>query len=157
MGLARCLASLEGTDADPPWLLLDDASISHSLFDEGAPGVSDLVDITSALAGLHAAMWGRADLEEIVGVSALASFWEDFTGNERRLAELGDILGDRFPERWRQIYSRALYAAPDLLLVRSQQGALTLCHPDAHTGNFLLPRGRSGPALIIDWHDYRAW
>ena len=158
VSLARCFAAFDGTITESPWLVLEDASQTHRAVSDEAVDASHLGQIAQALAGLHASLWGRSDLEDIVGATAEAAFAEDCAGNERRCAEMADIFGDRFPQHWRDIYERALDAAPLLLLARAGRGALTLCHPDAHLGNFLLPRlGSGGGVVIIDWHDYRAW
>ena len=155
VGLVRCVAFCEGDAFHPPWLLLEDVTVTHRSADGEDLAASDLAEIASGLAGLHATMWNHAQLEEAVGISAEASFWNDCEGNERRYGELVGIFGDRLPDHWKRIYRGALDDVPALLLTRIQQGALTLCHPDSHSGNFLLPRKRkSNSVLIVDWHDY---
>ncbi len=159
--LARAYAHGHDPATGASYLLLEDLADSHRPATSPWPSWPELAAMADALARLHAAWWAHPRLREAAGPRPEESFWESFAGNERRFAELADLLGDRLTHDQRRVFERFLAAGPALLLGRAAGqgigGPLTLLHAENHRGNFLLPRQPGGDVYLIDWHQYRAW
>ncbi len=154
--LVPCYGAGDLAATGAPCLLLADVSATHAA--TPAPSPPQLAALIDALARLHAAWWAHPRLAEVAGDRPEDAFAADFAGNDRRYAELADLLGDRLTPEWRRIFERFLAAGPALLLDRATNGSpLTFCHPENHGGNFLLPHDPAGRVYIIDWHQYGAW
>jgi hypothetical protein len=139
------------------YVLLADVSATHAP-PPRFPAQVQLEQIVDALARLHAAWWERADLPALVGESPDAGFAADFAGSEQQYRVLVEQLGELLTPAYRRIFERFLADGPALLLKRARSGqSLTLCHPENHHENVLLPRGAEGPVFLIDWHQYRCW
>ena len=159
--LARAYAHGHDPATGASYLLLEDLAGSHQPATSPWPSWPELAAMAAALAGLHATWWAHPRLVEAAGQRPEESFGESFAGNERRFAELADLLGDRLAPEQRRVFERFLAAGPALLLGRAAGqgigGPLTLLHAENHRGNFLLPRQPVGDVYLIDWHQYRAW
>ena len=159
--LARAYAQRHDPVTGHSCLLLEDLADSHQPATSPWPSWPELAALADALARLHAAWWTHPRLAEVVGQRPEEGFAESVAGNQRRFAELADLLGDRLTPAHRRVFERFLAAGPALLLMRAAGqgigGPLTLLHAENHPGNFLLPRQPGGDVYLIDWHQYRAW
>lgn len=139
------------------YVLLADVSATHAT-PSRFPASAQLEQMVDALARVHATWWERSDLVAQVGESPAEGFTLDFAGSEQQYSLLVDQLGDLLTPEYRRIFERFLAYGPALLLKRAESGqALTLCHPENHHENVLLPRLPEGPVYLIDWHQYRCW
>ena len=159
--LARAYAHGHDPATGASYLLLEDLTDGHQPATSPWPSWPELAAMADALARLHAAWWAHPRLGEAAAQRPEEGFAASFVGNERRFAELADLLGDRLAPEQRRVFERFLAAGPALLLGRATglgiAGPLTLLHAENHRGNFLLPRQPGGAVYLIDWHQYRAW
>lgn len=156
--LVPCYAAVPATATAPPRLLLADVSGTHAPIAGPTASWPEAEAMVEALARLHAAGWDDPRLPGLVGERPEAAFAAELGDGEGRYAELAEALGDRFAPEHRRAFERFLVAGPALLLGRAATGRhLTLCHPENHTGNLLLPRHPGGEVMILDWHQYRWW
>jgi hypothetical protein len=147
-----------GVVADTAFLLLADVSVTHRAWVNGPLTHAHLMTIVATLADLHARWWEYPGLGALLGESPAAAVEDAFAQAEARYEELATWLGDQLTSAQRRIFERYLVRAPALFRERVQSSsALTLCHPDNHSANFLFPRQPEELVYLIDWHVYRCW
>ena len=135
-------------------LLLEDLSVTHRHApDPLAPPRASCEAAVDCLAGVHAHWWEHARLGAGVGrllddagvrglAEATAARYETFAGS----------LGGRLPRAWRETFERVIATFPRPWARLTSARGLTLTHGDAHTLNFLFPRGRgAGRTYLVDW------
>lgn len=149
--IARCYGS--GTDeaTGRDWLLLEDLSRTHAVPSEPGlpPRPADGDRIVAGLAKLHAqAMhvqtWrshANAAADRLLDLAWLQEHADRMLHHLRELAS----------ERTRRLYRRFIDAIPALARRYDSPAGLTLVHGDAHAWNFMLPRGDTGDAKLLDW------
>jgi aminoglycoside phosphotransferase (APT) family kinase protein len=134
-------------------VVIEDLSLSGAHFPSALTPLTadDVAPLMTTLAGLHAANWGRTDLEESFGWletstrGKTAAWWTE-GGRAAFEYELQEpykarALGDLSVER--------LFAAFAGLQQANDVGPRTLIHGDTHIGNcYLLPDGSGG---LLDW------
>ncbi len=146
------------TEAEVPYILLGDVSLSHRVWDQGLPPWPILESMVTALARLHAAMWERSNLETLIGEASETTLTAMFVHAEQRYEELATNLGSHLTANHTSVLERYLTQAPPLFRTRLQRRkALTLCHPDNHHENFLLSQQGADGVYLIDWQVYRCW
>jgi hypothetical protein len=146
------------TIAQTPALLLGDVSTTHMVWHDQISSLPVLESMSATLAQLHAWAWERTDIEEYIGESSQMTLASMFVQAQARYQELVDSLGDTLNTEQRLILEAYIRHAPKLFQTRLQQkNGLTLCHPDNHPENFLLPRFDQHEVYLIDWQVYRWW
>ena len=152
--LPRCYGVGEDVPSGMPFVLLEDLSATNGGIEWPASRAA-MEGMLDALARLHAAWWDRSDLNETAGEHVAHDLRTYFADSTRFWSKLEPGLHERLPAEQCQAYERMFPRARTLALARATHSRhMTLCHPDSHDGNFLLPRG-DGPVLIVDWHGYR--
>jgi aminoglycoside phosphotransferase (APT) family kinase protein len=138
-------------------LLLEDLTDSHEVATAWPlpPSHGQAMAIVTALARMHAAWWDHASLGETVGewmsTDDAANLSETFAGHYDRFANL---LGDRLSEQRRDLFRRLLDQWVPLFQRYHSRRHVTIIHGDAHTWNFLLPRG-ADTVRIFDFDQWR--
>lgn len=151
--LVRCYA------ASSAHVLLEDISSTHCLLWDAGDDLRSAELVVDSLAKLHALCWDRDLLDGRPEHTLLTNF----LGIDRRYSQFVDNFQDAVPREWRRIYETVLAEGANVLRARCcRHRHLTLCHPDAHGANFLVPRPPSGNsgiarAYILDWHVYTHW
>jgi hypothetical protein len=151
----RCFEVAAAT-ADLPWhLLLEDLSDSHFIATAWPlpPTMAHCEAMVRALASVHAAWWDDPRLGVTVGR------WRDDAASLGAFAAALEGFIERYPEMLpperRELYSRLLERAPQLLARTGTRRNLTIIHGDAHAWNFFLPRlGGHETARLLDWEDW---
>jgi hypothetical protein len=138
--------------ASPAGLLLADVSETHVQLSDAGVTLRTAEPVVRVLAQLHAMWWGRRNTGE--------SLLPNFDGAEQRYSEFVNSCPGPVPSAWKRAYDRLLAQGRTRLAARLSDGRhLTLCHPDAHGGNFLVPRPECNAdgVYIVDWHVYVRW
>ena len=152
--LPRCFGVVEEPASGVPALLLEDLSGTHAGTEWPVPRAS-MEGMLDALARLHAAWWDHPHLVEAAGADIADDLQAIFARGDHYWSQLAPALHERFSTEACRAYEHWFEAAQPLLLARATGGRdRTLCHPDSHYGNFLLPR-TDGTVYIVDWHGYR--
>jgi len=148
--IVRCYA------ASSTYVLLADVSSTHHLLWDGDLRSAELV--VDSLAKLHALCWDHERLPDILAGRPEHTLLTNFLGSDRRYSQFVDTFPDAVPREWRRIYETVLSEGSGVLRARyARDRHLTLCHPDAHGANFLVPRNGTARAYILDWHVYTHW
>lgn len=138
-------------------LLLEDLTDSHEIATPWPlpPSHGQAMAIVTALARMHAAWWDHASLGETVGewmsTDDTANLLKTFAGHYDRFA---DLLGDRLSDERRDLFRRFLDQWELLFQRYHSRRHVTIVHGDAHTWNFLLPRG-ADTVRIFDFDQWR--
>jgi hypothetical protein len=138
-------------------LLADISSTHHLLWDAGDYHRSAEL-VVDSLAKLHALWWDHQRLRDLLAGRPEHTLLTNFLGSDRRYSQFVDTFQDAVPREWRRIYETVLSEGANVLRARcARDRHLTLCHPDAHGANFLVPRNGTTRAYILDWHVYTHW
>ncbi|BAZ10260.1 hypothetical protein NIES4071_20750 [Calothrix sp. NIES-4071] len=153
-----CFATSYEEKTGISYLFLADVSATHATREREILSPSQLESMIDALAQLHATLWDYPNLLSLAGESPRECLGYENGDNEEDYAGLVAQLGEQLTADERKIFEIFLTDAPKLLLERAESGQhLTLCHPENHHGNFLLPYQDEACTYIIDWHQYRYW
>jgi len=145
-------------DANSTHVLLADISSTHHLLWDAGDYLRSAELVVDSLAKLHALCWDHQRLPDLLGGRPEHTLLTNFVGSERRYSQFVDAFGDAVPCEWRRIYETVLLKGARVLSARcARDRHLTLCHPDAHGANFLVPRNGTARAYILDWHVYTHW
>jgi hypothetical protein len=154
--LVRCYS------ASSAHVLLEDISSTHHLLWDADDYLRSAELVVDSLAKLHALCWDDERFRNLLAGRPEHTLITNFVGSDRRYSQFADAFGDAVPREWRRIYETVLLQGAHVLSARcARDRHLTLCHPDAHGANFMVPRssGNNGTAraLIVDWHVYTHW
>jgi hypothetical protein len=151
--LVRCVAALDGNDADSETVVLEDLRETHDHPPWPLPpSPAQCERAIDALARIHAHWWEAPELGDSFGrFHTSDSLTTMVHGIAAHLPAFMDAVGDALPAASRRVYERVFSSslAPWLRLTNTR--ALTVAHGDAHSWNFLFPRSGDGPAFLIDW------
>jgi hypothetical protein len=135
------LEDLRDSHDHPPWPIHPSQAQSEAALD--------------ALAQIHAKWWEHPSLGETIGTTHTPeSLRQMVSGISAHLPAFLAAVGDALPRGARATLQRVFSSElrPWLRLVDPH--ALTVTHGDAHTWNFLFPRGEAGPAYLLDWQTW---
>ena len=151
--LVRCLAALDGGDADQETLVLEDLRSTHDHPAWPLPPSRQQCELAiDALVRIHAHWWEAPALGHTVGQGhTTESLTRMVQGIAAQLPAFSDALGDAFTAEGRRVYERVFSSSLRPWLRLADARALSVVHGDAHTWNFLFPRTGDGPAYLIDW------
>jgi aminoglycoside phosphotransferase (APT) family kinase protein len=136
--------------------VIEDVSQRTARFPTAASDLSadELAPLMSTLAALHAANWGRPDLESTFGWletstrGRSADWWRSADGRSVFEQELGEDYKAAAVDPDRHPVER-LYRAFGRLQQVNDEGPATVLHGDTHIGNcYQLPDGTFG---LLDW------
>ena len=157
--LVPCVTTFYEQKTGISYLFLKDVSATHTTKERDKISLLQFQLILDALACLHAKLWDYPNLEDLVGESPQEYFKKEYINNENNYKALVEQLKEQIIIDERKIFEKFLTNASKLILKRVENGRnMTLCHPENHHENFLLPyQNNNGYAYIIDWHQYRYW
>lgn len=149
--LVRCLAAIN--EGDTGILVLEDLRSTHDHPPWPLPpSVAHCELALDALVRVHAQWWESPKLGHSVGTlhttESLTRMVHDIASH---LPSFIDTLGDALTTESRKVYERVFSSSLKPWLRLTDPSALTITHGDAHTWNFLFPRGGEGVAFLIDW------
>ncbi|HSA57041.1 MAG TPA: phosphotransferase [Gemmatimonadaceae bacterium] len=153
--MVRCLAAVEGAEGRST-LVLEDLRSSHDHRPWPIPPSRPRCEAAlDALARVHAEWWEHPSLGKTIGAPHTAeSLREMVQGIGAELPAFLADVGDALPRRGRETLERVFSSPLRPWLRLADPHALTLAHGDAHSWNFLFPRGGAGPAYLIDWQTW---
>lgn len=132
-------------------VLLEDVSETHFNNHERAPALPYGLELSEALAKLHAHLWGEPRFTPLGYPMPSAAFIEQYVAQSQPgLPVLIRELGDELPAAWREALMRFFDEHPRRMIERARDpNGFTVVHGDDNPGNVLSPRSGGEPPLYL--------
>lgn len=153
----RCFDAAWDEQTNAWRLILEDLTDSHFIATTWPlpPTLEQCERMLRTRARFHAHWWDDPRLGVSIGRRGDAAAVDDYVRRlAQKITQFADRLGDRLPQKRRDLYEALLDRAPRLIaLVRGRRNS-TVAHGDAHVWNCFLPRDGGSDLRLFDWDSW---